>query len=382
MPLFGTRVRDELTRVQANLVEPADPVAAGGMGLTYGGFLLPNDAAVTRELADTVPAYRRARTLVASSVGLLKLRQRDSRGNLLPSIPFLRSPDPGRVTSAVLADTVSDLADYGVAYWLNPRWDSADGWRYADSTRTVRKHVSVKYLPVTDVEDVTDSGYRILVDGVPKYVPSFAVVGFECSAGRWLSTGARAISTLRLLEDAARMYAETPQPVTVLTNNGPRKTPSQVDELVAAWETARRTRSTAYLGRDIAAESIGFDATQIALADARSYGVLDIARVTGVPSLYLSQGPADASMTYINATQARLDLQAAMQPFTTAIAERLSFDDVTGQGVTVEFDFSAWLTVDPAYRADLWQKLTAAGVLSTDEARALEPLVAEIGNPR
>jgi phage portal protein BeeE len=178
------------------------------------------------------------------------------------------------------------------------------------------------------------------------------------------------------------MYAETPQPVTVLTNNGPRKTPEQVNELVAAWETARRTRSTAYLGRDVAADSIGFDATQIALADARSYGVLDVARVTGVPSLYLSQGPADASMTYINATQARLDLQAAMQPFTTAIAERLSFDDVTGQGVTVEFDYAAWLTVDPKYRADLWATLIPAGVLSADEARAIEPLVAEIGVPR
>ena len=50
-------------------------------------------------------------------------------------------------------------------------------------------------------------------------------------------------------------------------------------------------------------------------------------------------------MTYSNQTQARLDLHAAMTPFATAIAERLSMDDVTGEGNRVEYDFSEWLRV-------------------------------------
>ncbi len=135
------------------------------------------------------------------------------------------------------------------------------------------------------------------------------------------------------------------------------------------------------LGRDLELESFGFDANAIALSESRSSNVLEIARLTGVPSIYLSQGPSEASMTYSNQTQARLDLHAAMTPFATAIAERLSMDDVTGEGNRVEYDFSEWLRVDPGMRADLYTKLVPLGVLTVDEARRFEQLNSTEGNP-
>ena len=249
MPMFGTRVRDNLAAIDANRVEAPDPVASAGKAAILGldapaGWIAP----VSSATAQTVPAYRRARTLVASSIGLLSLRQRDAAGNVLPSIPFLRNPDPTRVTSALIAQTVGDLCDYGVAYWLNPDWDSPDGWRYNDSERTVRKHKAVRHLPVTDIVEVTDNGYRLQSSSGNGFVPSYAVVAFECSAGAWLTHGVRAITTSMTLEDAARVYASTPQATTVLRNTGPRKTPDQVSELVTSWETARKSRSTAYDG--------------------------------------------------------------------------------------------------------------------------------------
>jgi hypothetical protein len=51
--------------------------------------------------------------------------------------------------------------------------------------------------------------------------------------------------------------------------------------------------------------------------------VLDIARITGIPALYLSQGISDSSMSYTTTTQQRLDLHAALLPFAAAVAERL-----------------------------------------------------------
>lgn len=380
--LRSSRTLDAYDRLTA-----ADEVIEKPQG-TSPGYLMPNGVLITDELwlttevAQQVPAYRRARVLMTGQLGQLPLRQyRRQTGERLPTIPFLRQPDPGRVSSALWADLIGDLCDHGVGYLLNTLWNRADGWR--DGT----KHKLAKYLPATDVIDVDEDSYRVKVHrpGADTYreetVPAQAVIAFECSAGEWLKHGARALTTGRMLEEAVRLYASNPAPTTLLRNTGPRKTPEQVQELLDALEGSRRTRSTTYLGRDLELESFGFDANAIALSESRSSNVLEIARLTGVPSIYLSQGPSEASMTYSNQTQARLDLHSAMTPFATAIAERLSMDDVTGEGNRVEYDFSEWLRVDPGMRADLYSKLVPLGVLTVDEARRFEQLNSTEGNP-
>jgi Phage portal protein len=380
--LRSSRVRDafELTAAAAAVVEPADSPLAGAR-ITPTGVLVIDELFVTRAVADAVPAYRRAKRLIADNVAQLTLRQAQLGGRQLPAIAFLRQPDPSRTKSALLADTVADLADYGVAYWLNPEYDSDAGWRYSKAGTGTRKHRTARHLAVDDVVEAHEDGYTIrvrrpgsdVVDEVE--VPAYAVIGFECSAGGWLAAGARAITTARMLEDAARMYAGNPVPTLVLRNTGPRKTPEQVTELLGQLEAARRERSTAYVGRDLELDAFSMNAVDIALSDARGTAVLDIARLTGVPSLYLGQGPNDASMTYSNMTQQRLDLLAAVMPYVTAIAERLSFDDVTGEGATVYFDTEAWLRTDPKLRAELYAALVPIGVMTAEEARLLEPLI-------
>lgn len=379
--LRSSRVRDSYAQLTASAVVEAPDSPLAGARITPGGMLVIDELYVTRAVADAVPAYRRAKHLIASSVSQLTLRQAQLGGKPLPSLPFLRQPDPSRTKSALLADTVCDLADYGVAYWLNPEWSSSAGWRYSQAGTGTRKHRTVRHLAVEDVRDVTEDGYRIRVrvpgsDDVDDVeVPAYAVVGFECSSGGWLAAGARAITTARMLEDAARLYASNPVPTLVLKNTGPRKTPEQVTELLAQLESARRERSTAYVGRDLELDAFSMSAVDIALSDARGTAILDIARLTGVPSLYLGQGPNDASMTYSNMTQQKLDLLAAVLPYCTAISERLSFDDVTGEGAVTYFDTEAWLRADPMLRAELWSKLVPIGVVSVEEARAIEPLI-------
>lgn len=364
---------DALTASQV-IENDAPPSAA----LLPSGQLYTEELFVTTEIAMGVPAYKRAKTLIASSISQMPAYQyKDTTGEKLPSLPILRRPDPNRVRSAFLADLLGDLCDHGIAYALNPQWNTAAGWRYGES-REMRKHKSLIYLPAINVAEVTEDGYRIQERKpgsaeVREYqVPAYGIVGFECAAGGWLKDGARAIVTARTLEDSARMYATNPQPTTLLRNIGPRKTPEQVQALLDALETSRRTRSTAYIGRDLELESFGFDANAISLSDARATAILDIARLTGVPSIYLSQGPNEASMMYSNQTQARLDLHATMTPYVTAINERLSMDDITGEGRHVELDLAEWLRVDPTMRADLYAKLVPLGVLTVEEARALE----------
>lgn len=333
---------------------------------------------IDRDTAMEIPAYRRAVKLVSSNLSGLKLAQKNANGDREPGPAFLRQPDPGRTLNSLLAHTVEDLAHYGVAYWVNLDWQTPNGWRYGNSK--VAKHKRIVYVPVENVTVIKATPfdpappYSIVHLGKRYTVPARAVIAFEATAGRWLQDGARTLHTHRMLEDAVRMYAATPQPLQVIKNNGPRKTSDQIANVLASVEQARRAHSTAFIGRDYDLISDGWDATQIALTDARDQQVLETARLTGIPPLYLAIGIANASHNYANLTQQRLDLLAALKPFAEAIEARLSFDDVTGEGVSVEFDFGPFLRVDPMMRADLYSKLIPLGVVTVEEARAFEAL--------
>lgn len=376
MALFGTRVREAMIVTAAAVDQATDnePSAAASGVMTLEDLVL-NTGWILRDEAYAVPAYRRARTLVAQSIAQASLKRRTSDGRIIPGSPFLKRPDPRRTSVAFWADIVGDLCDYGVAYAVNVNGD----WLFESARGSgKRKHARVERVDpeLVDVRRGTDAdpdSYLVtLPDGRTVEYPADYVIAFESAAGGWLQAGARAIRTARLLEDSARRYAETPSPTTLLSNSGPRKTPDQVRELLDAWETARRNRSTAYAGRDITVESVGFDAQAIALSDSRAAAIRDIARLTGVPSLYLGIGLQDASLTYQTATAAKLDLLEAFTPYATAIEQRLSFDDVTGEGTEARFDFGAWLRTDPMYRADLYARLVPLGILTVDEARAFE----------
>lgn len=360
-----------LTASTTTNLDDVDPI---GAAIAAAATFRMDELLVTAQVANGVPWYRRAQTLVAGQLSLMPFRAYKADGTLA-AIPFLRQPDPRRATAAVLHDTYRDLTNHGAAYWINRNWWTPDGWLWPDSNAP--KHRTAEYLPFDQVEDYQDGEYRIT--GYRDPVPSKAILFFECGAGGWLKAAARALVTSRMLEDAARIYAETPQPTTVIKNTGPRKTKAQVDELVTGYEQARRARSTVYVGRDTEIDDHGFDAQQIALADARAQAVLDGSRATGVPPLYLAQGIPGSSQVYTNVTQSRLDLHQAMQPFAQAVAARLSFDDVTGAGTTVDVDFGPFLRMDPAMRADLYTKLIPLGVMTVEEARAFENLTAAEG---
>ena len=357
------------------LPETADDTAASAVGLVPSNVWF--DTYIARDTAMTVPAYRRAVQLVAGSIGTLKLSMKDAEQNAVPPIPFLRQPDPRVTTQSLLAKTVADLCHFGFAYWYNENWNVREGWRFPDSNSPKHRHI-IRVAP-EDVALVRRHSITLYVydsPGVPhpREVPPEAVVVFEAPGGHWLKDGSRALATMQMLEDAVRMYAQTPLPQTVVKNQGARKTPEDVEKLLSAIESARNRRSTAYVGRDLELDTMGWDAQQIALSEARAQQVLEIARVSGIPPLYLAQGIQGSSHNYSNLTQQRLDLHAALVPFTTAIAQRLSFDDVTGNGLTVDFDYTPFLRVDPTMRADLYAKLIPLGVMTAEEARAFEQL--------
>lgn len=356
--------------MSAMQVDPDDlvPSSVYGWGALAGG--VDGAGYVDRATALSVPAVKRARDLIASTVAQAELQEIAPDGTLRSPRAILAQPDPARPTPNVIASTVADLCFEGVSYWYVTE-------RYAESGRPLH----AKHLPFDTVNVTTDTYgdvTEIYVQG--QQVDPANVIGFEGLSGGWLRSGARTIRTAAKLEQAVRVFADKPLPLLALKNLGPKLTEEQIDELLAYWD-ATDDRSVKYAGRDLDMQPVGWSPEQLGLNNARAHQAQELARLTGVPAWYLS-ADSGGSMTYTTITQTRLDLYAlALAPYAKAIEARLSMPDVTGRGTKVRFDFGDFLRADPEMRARLYSALVPLGVMTVDEARAMEDLVPETTNP-
>lgn len=347
-------------------VDPDDLVPSSMYGWGALAGAVDGSGYVDRATALSVPAVKRARDLIASTIATAELREIAPDGTDRAPRAILAQPDRSRPTANVIASTVADLCFEGVSYWYVTE-------RYADSGKPLHaKHIPFDQVAVQvdaygDVTEAYIGGNRVDLANL---------IGFEGLSGGWLRAGARTIRTAAKLEQAVRVFADKPLPLLALKNLGPKLTDEQIDELLAYWD-ATDDRSVKYAGRDVEMQPVGWSPEQLGLNAARAHQAQELARLTGVPAWYLS-ADSGGSMTYTTTTQTRLDLYAlALAPYAVAIEKRLSMDDVTGRGTRVRFDFSDFLRSDPEMRARLYSALVPLGVMTVAEARAMEDLVTE-----
>jgi phage portal protein BeeE len=82
------------------------------------------------------------------------------------------------------------------------------------------------------------------------------------------------------------------------------------------------------------------------------------------------------SMTYQNILDGRKEFMAySLQPFITAIEDRLSMDDLTPRGQVVRFSIDeTFLRADAMERLNVVEKLLNLGLIDVNEARSMEDL--------
>ena len=94
-----------------------------------------------------------------------------------------------------------------------------------------------------------------------------------------------------------------------------------------------------------------------------------------VPAYYLS-ADQNTSMTYSNLSdENKFFVQQTLQPYYSAIEERLSMNDVTRIGNVVKFDLdSSILRPDPLKRLDVTEKMLALGLIDVAQAQEMNDL--------
>jgi hypothetical protein len=382
MGLWPLRASTALAHVQAAPAVTASEGFASSSNVYQMTTGLPVEVAgifdgpVPRALALSVPGILRGVTLKATTIAGLPLERVDAAGQRV-DLGWLEQPEAGRPRFATISDTITDLELDGRAYWRVLSRDSTGAPRFG----------GCEYLSLDRVGDIrlSDGTHTITVDGKP--VDPSAVIGFDGWHDGIRRHGARIIRTALALEAAARRYADTPMPAQVLVNeSGYELSDEEIDTLIRDYKGARNQEGVGYVNAGVKPQSIGFDAAQLQLVEARQFTNTQLANLLGLPAQYIAGAAASSggTVTYANITQdSRALIDYGMKAPIGCLESRLSMSDVTGsawtnqvtpRGTRVRVSLDGLLRGNPLERAELYQILVPLGILTVDEARAMEDL--------
>jgi len=202
-----------------------------------------------------------------------------------------------------------------------------------------------------------------------------SLVTFQAMDQGLLLRAARTIKSAIDIEAAAAIAAQTPMPSGYIRNTGADLPDAQVQGLLATWKQARQNRSTAYLTSSLEFQPASFSPKDMTMVESSQYLATQIARACNVPAYYIS-ADMNNSMTYQNIIDGRKEFVAySLQPFITAIEDRLSMDDLTPRGQVVRFSLDeSFLRADAMARLDVIEKMLNLGLITVQQAQAMEDL--------
>ena len=328
---------------------------------------------VGRDYAMQVPTVARCRNLIAGVIASLDLElYNKTTGKQLGKPRWLEQPDVRQPRSVTMAWTIDSLIFYNLAYWRITE-------QYADDGRPSRfEWVANNRVTFTTNKFGTEIE-QYYIDGVA--VPMESIVTFQgLNGGGVLQTGARTIQASLDLERAAAVSAATPMPTGYIKNTGADLPESQISGLLAAWKSSRMNRSTAYLTSTLSYETTGFSPKDMTYNESLQFLSTQVARLMGVPAWMVS-ADMNNSMTYQNILDSRKEFLAyTLQPYVSAVENRLSMNDITNSQNVVRFAVDeTFLRADAMERLNVIEKMLNLGLIDIDQAKEMEDLTPDGG---
>ena len=364
---IGLRKKD----VEAQLSPPIMSQTYGAGVYSFGGLYNTNGVPfINRNLALQVPSVSRCRNLICGVIASIDLELiQKSTGRKLQSPVWLDQPDIRQPRSVTISYTVDSLLLYGVAYWRVTSLYEDDG-RPSGFEWVANTRVTVTTDNYGDeVDYYSINGQRVPDSGVG------SLVTFQSLLPGVLETGGRTIQAALDIQKAASVAAATPMATGFIKNSGADLPEAQIQGLLASWKAARNSRSTAYLTSTLDYQTVGYSPKEMMYNEASQYLATEIARLMNVPAYYIS-ADMNNSMTYQNIIDGRKEFVAySLQPFISAIENRLSMDDVTRRGNQVRFALDeTFLRADTLARLEAIEKMLNLGLIDLEQAQSMEEL--------
>lgn len=336
------------------------------------GFSAMNQifAPIDRLSAMSIPAAAACRNLIVNSVAQTPLElYRKSTGEELGKPIWLDQPSVSQTRIVTLSLLVDSLLWYGVGYLEVTE-------QYADDGRPSR----FQFVDYNRVSFTTNYNSTVIdtyyVDGIERPMSGLnSLVTFQMTNEGVLNYGSEILQQALAIERAASVAASTPMASGILKNTGADLDPKEVQQLLAEWKSARNTRSTAYLTQTLEYQPVSYSNKDQQMVESQANMATQVARLFGVPAYYLS-ADQNASMTYSNLIdQNKFFVQHTLQPFYSAIEERLSMNDITRAGNVVKFDLdSSILRPDPIKRLEVTEKMLTLGLITVEQAQEMNDI--------
>lgn len=329
-----------------------------------------NGVGIDRNFALQVASVARCRNLIAGVISSIDLAlYKKSTGEKLGSPVWLEQPDIRQPRSVTISATVDSLIFYGCSYWRCTSLYADDGrpsgFEWVANNRVT--YTTDKFG--TEVQDYFVDGIKVPMGGIG------SLVTFQSLIPGVLQTAGTTIKAAYDVQRAAAVSAATPMATTVLKNNGADLPEAQVQGLLAAWKASRASRSTAYLTSTLSVENVGFSPKDMGYVDFSQYLSTEIARSMNVPAALISSD-MNNSMTYQNILDGRKEFMAySLQPYISAIEDRLSMNDITNSQNQVRFAVDdTFLRADARERLDVIEKMLNLDLINVQQARQMEQL--------
>ncbi|CAB4142318.1 portal_HK97, phage portal protein, HK97 family [uncultured Caudovirales phage] len=329
-----------------------------------------NGVGIDRNFALQVASVARCRNLIAGVISSIDLAlYKKSTGEKLGSPIWLEQPDIRQPRSVTISATVDSLIFYSVAYWRVTSLYADDGrpsgFEWVANNRVT--YTTNQYG--TEVKDYFVDGEIVPMGGIG------SLVTFQSLLPGVLQSASTTIRAAYDVQRAAAVSANTPMATTVLKNNGADLPEAQIQGILAGWKAARQNRSTAYLTSTLSVENIGFSPKDMGYVDFSQYLATEIARSMNVPAYYIS-ADMNNSMTYQNILDGRREFVAySLQPYISAIEDRLSMNDITNSQNQVRFAVDdTFLRADAKDRLDIIEKMLNLDLIDVNQARSMEQL--------
>ena len=337
----------------------------------YSPYAMPFQYAyVSREDALSVPALQRCRNLLSGTIGAIPLElYKKSTNEELGSPAWLEQPTYSQPRSVTIAYTVESLLLYGQAFWKVIEVYQEDG-RPSRFEWIANNRVTITLDSTnTFVKSYAVDGMTLPMDGLG------SLVTFQSLLPGILNTGIQTIRAAIDVQKAATIAASTPMATGYIKNTGADLDPKEVQGLLASWKNARNNRSTAYLTSTLEYTPVSFSPKDMMYNEAIQNLATEIARLCNVPAYYVS-AEMNNSMTYSNVQDERKQfLSLSLQPFISAIEDRLSMDDITARGNVVKFDIDKnFLRTDPMQELAVIEKLLSLNLITPEQAMEMTDL--------
>lgn len=344
-----------------------------------GGVTPPPRAAgpvLTPDRAVGIIAVYRAVQLLATAVSQLTVDGYRGSKAMSRTPLLLAQPEIDTPLSTTLARTVTSMALRGNAFWRLFRGDDGSVTNVEvlnPGAMVVERH------PQTGVLTYRYSGYvggeKEFTSRDVAHLKLLDLPGTLCGLGPIQAARQELQGQLDLVGYASGWFGggQSAIPTGLLTSDE-TLSPVQAAQYKAAWIEAQQQREVAVLGKGLAYSPILMSPEDALFVEQRKLDTAAVARLFGVPAHLMLAAVEGSNLTYSTLRDQRSDfvsftLQAYTRPIEAALS---SFLPQRNQTARVNFD--AFLRADTAQRYAALGAAIASGLLTVDEARAIEGL--------